>query len=77
MIPTSHPSPEEMARLTARIDTREIGPLFGLESTETATCDFVSALGITCEVCSDGEPLCLDFDAAWTDAPLLDGIVLE
>lgn len=63
--------------LTSKIDTRDIGPLFALEDTDTAVCEFVGALGVTCDSCNDGEPLCLNLVAEWTNAPMLEGISLE
>jgi|GEM_PF-6265640 len=63
--------------LSAKIDTRDLGPLFGLGSSETAVCELVAGLGVSCSSCSDGEPLCLDLVAEWTNAPRIEGISLE
>lgn len=63
--------------LTSLIDTRDIGPLFDLGSDETAVCSLVGDLGVTCDACSDGEPLCLAFTAEWTNAPREAGIRLD
>jgi len=62
---------------TARLDTRETGPLFGLGSAETAVCELVMSLGVNCVDCADGETLCLDLAIDWTDAELAPGLSLE
>ncbi len=67
----------EVVTLASVIDTRDLGPLFGLGRSETAVCEFVGSFGITCDACADGEPLCMDFDAEWTNAQLLTGVTLE
>lgn len=41
------------------VDTRPLGAIFDLGDTDDAVCTLVSGFGITCEACSDGEPLCL------------------
>lgn len=64
-------------QLSARIDTRDIGALFGLGSSETAVCEFVGSVGVSCTSCSDGEPLCLDLVADWEDAPRIEALSLE
>jgi hypothetical protein len=63
--------------LTTKLDTRDVGPLFSLGSEETAVCVFMADFGVSCGACNDGEPLCLDLVAEWTNAPLIEGIVLE
>jgi len=63
--------------LTTKLDTRDVGPLFGLGSDETSVCVFVADFGVSCDACSDGEPLCLDLVAEWTNAPRIEGIDLE
>ncbi len=66
----------DTVRLTALVDTRSTGPLFGFGSTETATCENMGSYGVTCEACRDGEPVCLSFEATWNNAPLIPNLAL-
>jgi hypothetical protein len=48
--------------LSGTIDTRTLGPAFGVGSAPEAVCDLAASFGGTCLACADGEPYCLDVE---------------
>lgn len=61
-------------------DTRNMGPLLGLDEDPNAVCGLIAdlALGVTCEACfSDGEPYCLYLEVEFANAELLPDFTLE
>jgi len=59
-------------------DTRNMGPLLGGAADDpTAVCDLLSGVGLVCEKCPDGVQACLTLEAHFSDAPLLDGVILS
>ncbi len=64
------------ARMTGQIDTRNLGPLLQLGSEASAACDFVADVGLECIDCPDGNPYCLDLDATFPTARVVDGLRL-
>ena len=58
-------------------DTRNMGPLLELGDDPGAVCTLISALGLSCETCSDGEPYCVFLEVEFDEAPLATGLTID
>lgn len=64
-------------RLTAQIDTRNLGPLLGVGSADDAACETAAGLGVNCEACPDGQDLCLPLKGEFPNGDYLDHVTLS
>lgn len=70
------------AHVDTLVDVRNLGPLFGLEDTPTAVCEFAGDFAVYCIACPDepgypgGEGSCLYTIGEDIDAPWVDGLSL-
>ncbi|MEZ4237327.1 MAG: Ig-like domain-containing protein [Myxococcota bacterium] len=60
----------EGATMSGVVDTRALGPAFGLPDEAGALCELVAALGASCEACGDGEETCLRLDISDVAGPM-------
>lgn len=58
-------------------DTRNMGPLLELGDDPGAVCDLITALGLSCETCADGEPYCVFLEVEFDEAPLAEGLTID
>lgn len=58
-------------------DTRNMGPLLELGDDPGAVCTLITALGLSCENCSDGEPYCVYLEVEFDEAPLAEGLTID
>lgn len=61
-------------RATGLGDSRYLGELVNQPGVESAVCDLAATLGVTCELCNDGEPYCLYIIAEDIDAVYEEGL---
>jgi hypothetical protein len=62
--------------IDTEVDTRDLGPLFGLDDTEDAVCDLARQFAVNCVACPDGADYCLHTVGQDITAPLVEGLVL-
>lgn len=60
-------------------DTRNMGPLLGLDDDPNAVCALIDGLelGVSCDSCSDGEPYCLYLEVEFANSYVADGVTIE
>lgn len=58
-------------------DTRYAGGAVGFPGRDDALCQFGAGVGVPCEPCPDGEPLCLQVEIHDIPAPWVQGLSLE
>jgi hypothetical protein len=56
------------------VDTRNIGPMLDQGDEPDAACNFAASFGVYCELCPDGEELCLGLVGEQITAPEIEGI---
>jgi hypothetical protein len=66
----------EHGAIDTLVDSRGLGPLFNLEDTDGAVCDFAGDFGVLCTACPDGEPYCLHTIGVDLSAPWIEGLTL-
>jgi hypothetical protein len=63
--------------LQGEADTRNLGGFLGEPDNPGAMCEYAASLGVSCQRCDDGEPVCLDMLVTGVDASLLPGVQLK
>jgi len=66
-----------MGHIDTLVDTRTLGPLFGLADTDNAVCDFATGFAVDCVTCPDGEAYCLHTIGEDITAPEVEGLTLK
>lgn len=57
-------------------DTRNMAPIFN-SSDPNVVCNYATSFGLSCTECPDGETYCMEIQAYFEPAPVVDGLTLE
>lgn len=66
----------EHGHVDTLVDTRGLGPLFNLEDTDNAVCEFAAGFSVACTECPDAGVYCLHTIGVDISAPWFEGLTL-